>query len=407
MGKPVFEGLKVLDATNNYAGPLCGSMLADYGAEVWHIEKPVLGDDNRFFPPMIDGISINYASDNRGKKSVVLDLKDPRGAEIFKKLAAKADIVLESFRPGVMDKLGLGYDVIHEINPRAIYCSISAYGQTGPYSQRPGYDVIAQAVSGLMDMTGDPNGPPTKIGPAIGDWMGAMNAFGSISLALYYRSISGQGQHIDIALARTLLWISAKLDQDITGERATRTGNHHSNLAPYGIFQGKDGQSAIIGALSAKTWAALCKAMNKPELESDPRFVSNDKRCENLQELIKIIEGWLSSFDDIGDAMKLLMDAGVPCAKVYNQDDILHDPHYNECKWFTDMPMCDGMSVKTRKFPTDPVEFSAFKPEYKKAPALGENNVEVISQLGYSADEINKMEKEWEDAYYAKQKNKG
>lgn len=165
MAKPVYEGLKVLDATNNYAGPLAGSKLADYGAEVWHIEKPVLGDDNRFFPPMIDGISINYCSDNRGKKSVVLDLKDPRGAEIFKKLAAKADVILESFRPGVMEKLGLDYESIRAINPRAIYCSISAYGQTGPYAQRPGYDVIAQAVSGLMDMTGDPNGPPPRSVP--------------------------------------------------------------------------------------------------------------------------------------------------------------------------------------------------------------------------------------------------
>ena len=144
MGRPVYEGLKVLDVTNNYAGPMAGSMLADYGAEVWHIEKPVLGDDNRFFPPMIDGISINYCTSNRGKKSVVLDLKDPRGAEAFKKLAAKADVLLESYRPGVMKKLGLSYEDLKEINPRLIYCSISAYGQTGPYASRPGYDVIAQ-----------------------------------------------------------------------------------------------------------------------------------------------------------------------------------------------------------------------------------------------------------------------
>ena len=405
MAKPVYEGLKVLDATNNYAGPLAGSMLADYGAEVWHIENQALGDDNRFFPPMIDGISINYCSDNRGKKSVVLDLKDPRGAEIFKKLAAQADVILESFRPGVMEKLGLDYESIRAINPRAIYCSISAYGQTGPYAQRPGYDVIAQAVSGLMDMTGDPDGPPTKIGPAIGDWMGALNAFGCIGTALYYRSISGQGQHIDISLCRTLMWVSAKLDSDITGVRSTRTGNHHINLAPYGIFQGSNGQSAIIGALSAKTWGALCKVMNKPELEMDPRFVSNDKRVENLQTLIGIIEDWLKGFDNIDDAVNALIDAGVPCGKVYNQDDILKDPHYNACKWFTDMPMADGMkSVRTRKFPTDPMEFSAFEPVYKKAPALGENNVEVIGELGYSEEEILAMEKEWEDAFYAKTK---
>ena len=147
MGRQVYENLKVLDVTNNYAGPMAGAMLADYGAEVWHVEKPVLGDDNRYFPPIIDGISINYCTSNRGKKSVVLDLKDPRGAEAFRKLAAQADVLLESYRPGVMKKLGLDYETLKEINPRLIYCSISAYGQEGPYANRPGYDVIAQAVS--------------------------------------------------------------------------------------------------------------------------------------------------------------------------------------------------------------------------------------------------------------------
>ena len=175
MGRQVYENLKVLDVTNNYAGPMAGAMLADYGAEVWHVEKPVLGDDNRYFPPIIDGISINYCTSNRGKKSVVLDLKDPRGAEAFRKLAAQADVLLESYRPGVMKKLGLDYETLKEINPRLIYCSISAYGQEGPYANRPGYDVIAQAVSGMMEMTGEPDGPPNKIGSAIGDWMGALN----------------------------------------------------------------------------------------------------------------------------------------------------------------------------------------------------------------------------------------
>ena len=210
MGRQVYENLKVLDVTNNYAGPMAGAMLADYGAEVWHVEKPVLGDDNRYFPPIIDGISINYCTSNRGKKSVVLDLKDPRGAEAFRKLAAQADVLLESYRPGVMKKLGLDYETLKEINPRLIYCSISAYGQEGPYANRPGYDVIAQAVSGMMEMTGEPDGAPTKIGSAIGDWMGALNAFGCIGTALYYRSETGEGQHIDISLARSLMWMAAK-----------------------------------------------------------------------------------------------------------------------------------------------------------------------------------------------------
>lgn len=405
MGRPVFEGLKVLDVTNNYAGPMAGSMLADYGAEVWHVEKPVLGDDNRFFPPMVDGISINYCVSNRGKKSVVLDLKDPRGKEVFIKLAKKADVLLESYRPGVMKKLGLSYEDLKDINPRLIYCSISAYGQTGPYASRPGYDVIAQAVSGMMDMIGEPDGQPTKIGPAIGDWMGALNAFGCIGTALYYRSETGEGQHIDISLARSLMWMAAKLDHKLTGTVATRTGNHHSNLAPYGIFTGNNNESVVIGVLSTNLWNKFCDVMNKPELAEDPRFISNDKRVENKKILIDIIQEWLRSFDHINDAVKLLMDAGIPCSKIYNMVDVDEDPHFNQCGWITNMPMADGMvDFPTRRFPTDPFEFSAFSAEYRKAPALGENNHEILEPLGYSAEEIDQMESEWEEK--VKNKNK-
>lgn len=403
MGRQVYEGLKVIDATNNYAGPMAGSMLADYGAEVWHIEKPVLGDDNRFFPPMVDGISINYCTSNRGKKSVVLNLKDPRGVEAFKKLVEKADVLLESYRPGVMQKLGLGYDELKKINPRLIYCSISAYGQEGPYANRPGYDVIAQAVSGMMEMTGDPFGAPTKIGPAIGDWLGALNAFGCIGVALYHRSRTARGQHIDISLARSLMWMAAKLDYNITGEVATRTGNHHSNLAPYGVFKGNNGESAVIGVLSTKLWDKFCTVTNHPEFAEDPRFISNDKRVENKEILIQIIEEWLRTFEHVDEAVQMLMDAGIPCSKIYNMVDINQDPHFNQCGWIANMPMADDMtSVRTRRFPSNPFEFSDFAAEYRKAPALGEHNHEVLEALGYSSEEIDAMETQWEEEVKSK-----
>lgn len=399
MGRQVYENLKVIDLTNNYAGPMAGSLLADYGAEVWHIEKPVLGDDNRYFPPMVDGISINYCTSNRGKKSVVLNLKDSRGVEAVKRLVKKADVLLESYRPGVMKKLGLGYEELKKINPRLIYCSISAYGQTGPYASRPGYDVIAQAVSGIMEMTGEPGGSPTKIGPAIGDWMGGLNAFGCIGTALYYRSVTGQGQHIDISLARSLMWMAAKLDYNITGEVQTRTGNHHSNLAPYGIFKGNNGESAVIGVLSTNLWNKFCAVLGRPELAEDPRFISNDKRVENKEILIELVENWLKTFPQISQAVQLLMEAGIPCSKIYNMRDVNEDPHFNQCGWIADMPMADGMrSVRTRRFPSDPFEFSAFSAEYRKAPALGENNHEVLEDLGFSPEEIDAMEEEWERA---------
>ncbi len=202
MGRPVYEGLKVLDVTNNYAGPMAGSMLADYGAEVWHIEKPVLGDDNRF--PSNDRWHQHQLLHVQPRKKVC-GAGSERSSRCggIQKAGGKSRRPAESYRPGVMKKLGLSYEDLKEINPRLIYCSISAYGQTGPYASRPGYDVIAQAVSGIMEMTGEPDGQPTKIGPAIGDWMGALNAFGCIGTALYYRSICGRGQRIDISLARS------------------------------------------------------------------------------------------------------------------------------------------------------------------------------------------------------------
>ena len=309
MHKNLYSGIKVIDMTNNFAGPMASALLADYDAEVIHIEKPITGDDNRFFMPMVDGTSFSHMSSNRGKKSLVLDLKDPEAIAILKKMVADADILVESYRPGVMDRLGLGYETLKELNPRLIYCSISAYGQEGPYANRPGYDVIAQAVSGMMEMTGEPDGPPNKIGSAIGDWMGALNAFGCIGTALYYRSETGEGQHIDISLARSLMWMAAKLDHGITGEMQTRTGNHHSNLAPYGIFKGRNNQSVVIGVLSSKLWETFCKVIQRTELINDPRFVSNDKRVENKQLLIEIIEDWLSNFEQVSDAIDLLMVA--------------------------------------------------------------------------------------------------
>ena len=402
MGR-LYENLKVLDATNNYAGPMAGSLLADYGAEVWHIEKPVLGDDNRFFPPMIDGISINYCTNNRGKKSVVLNLKDPKAVEAFKKLAAQADVLLESYRPGVMERLGLGYEELKKLNPKLIYCSISAYGQVGPYAKRPGYDVIAQAVSGMMEITGEPDGAPTKVGPAIGDWIGALNAFGCIGTALYYRSRTGVGQHIDISLVRSLLWMAAKLDYPITGEMQSRTGNHHSNLAPYGVFKGNRGESIVLGVLSNNLWEKFCHVLGRPDLVDDPRFSTNNMRVENKQSLIELIEGWLRTFNHISEASQLLMDAGIPCSKIYNMKDINEDPHYNQCGWIADMPTADEMtSVPTRRFPSNPFGFSEFSAEYRKAPALGEHNHEVLESLGYSAQEIDEMEQRWEEEVRSK-----
>ena len=400
MEQNLYTGKKVIDMTNNLAGPMSAALLADYGAEVIHVERPVLGDDNRFFAPMWEGVSFSHMSTNRGKKSLVLDLKDPRSIEALKKLVAESDILIESFRPGVMERLGLGYEELKKINPGLIYCSVSAYGQVGPYSRRPGYDVIAQAVSGIMYMTGDPDGPPTKIGTAIGDWVGGLTAFGMIGHAMYYREITGKGQHIDISLARVLMWMAARFDFVYNGQQECRSGNYHTTLAPYGIFSGNNGESIIIGALNQNLWTKLCNVMGRPELAGDPKFITNDKRCENLREVVEIIETWLKSLDKIEDAQKLLMDAGVPCAKVYSNEDVYNDPHFNESGWITTVPAPDGItSIPGRIFPSNPVTFSEVQPVYGKAPNLGQNNHEILEKLGYTSEEVDRMEREWEEKY--------
>lgn len=403
MGKNLYDGVTVVDLTNNFAGPMSSALLADYGAEVIHVEKPVTGDDNRFFSPMVDGVSVSHMSANRGKRSLVLDLKDPRSIAAIRRLAEEADILIESYRPGVMDRLGLGYEEIRKRNPGIIYCSISAYGQVGPYANRPGYDVIAQAVSGAMYMTGDPNGPPTKIGSAIGDWVGALAAFGTIGTAMYHRTVTGEGQHIDISLARLLLWMFARFDFVFTGRPETRSGNYHTTLAPYGIFNGNKGESIIIGALNQNLWTKLCAVMGRPELAEDPRYDTNAKRCDNLRDVIEAIERWLKSLKTIDDAEKQLMAAGVPCAKVYSPEDVFHDPHFNACGWITKIPAPEGVTtIDGRFFPSNPFTFSAAAPEYRPAPTLGQDNHVILERLGFSAAEVDRMEEEWSSRFSKK-----
>lgn len=403
MNKKMYEGLKVLDLTNNYAGPVSTAMLADYGAEVIHIEKPVLGDDCRAFAPMFEGVSTQFITANRGKKSLVLDLKDPRAVEIVKKLAKDADVLVESYRPGVMKKLGLGYEDIKAVNPAIIYCSVSAYGQVGPYSQRPGYDVIAQAVSGFMYMTGEPDGAPQKSGIVIGDWMAGLNAFGSINAALYYRSQTGIGQYIDINLVQTLTWACTRFDFMYTGKVEKRPGAQHATLCPYGVFTGNNNDSIIIAALSSNLWEKLCNVMGVPQYIDDPRYCSNDQRVARVNEVVEIIETWLKKFDDIKEVEKILIEAGIPCAKVNSPKDVFEDPHVNEAGWVIGIPTPERMtSVPVKYTSRPPYTFSEVKPEFRGAPELGENNHEILEGLGYTGEEVDQMETEWTNKVLAK-----
>lgn len=286
MGNAVFEGIRVLDFSNNVAGPCCASLLADMGAEVIKIERPVAGDDSRGIMPRVEGQSLTFIWTNRGKKSVELDLHDPEAVELIKRMIMDADIIVESFKPGQMKKFGLDYETVHAMKPSLVYCSISACGQTGAYASKPGFDIIAQGMSGLMDLAGDPDGAPVKQGVTIGDYVGSLNAYGAIVTALYHSRATGKGQLVDISLLDGLVYCNTTLDNAATnGAHPTRSGPHHGTMAPYGVYNGKNGQSVIIAAFTAAMWKRLCAAMGRSELETDERFNSNAARTKNLKEL--------------------------------------------------------------------------------------------------------------------------
>jgi len=395
----MLEGLRVLDFSNNAAGPVAASMLADYGARVIKIERPGRGDDCRAFPPFLDGKSLAHGWFNRGKRSVTIDLTDNDGLAVVKRMIADADVLVESFRPGVMERMGLGYSEASAISPDIIYCSVSAFGQTGPYSRLPGYDIIAQAMSGIMNITGEADGPPMKSGVALGDLFGGVNAYGAILTALYHRKRTGEGQHIDVSLLQGLIWMNTTLEKVNEGSIAMRQGNHHTILCPYGLFRGANGQSVVIAAANDKLWRKLCEAMRRPDLADNNRFLTVRDRVNNQRELISEIEGWLGSFRDVREAAQLLNEHGVPSAKVYTNEDVAKDAHVLENGWLVEMPPADGVTSR-EKILTRGVNarFSKRPGSIKMAPELGEANREILRKHGLSDEQIEELQARWNQA---------
>ena len=350
----VLEGIRVVDFTNNVAGPCCTAMLADMGAEVIKIERPVAGDDSRGNVPRLEGKSLNFNWYNRGKKSVELSMKDPDAQEIIKAMIKDADVVVESFKPGQMKKFGLDYEAVKQINPEVIYCSVSACGQTGANAWRPGFDVIAQGMSGFMDMQGDPNGDPVKSGVTIGDYVGAFNAYGAIVTALYYKKNTGEGQFIDISL--------------------------------------------LDGLISIMT--PLCNAIGKPELLEDERFLSIGSRAANIKDLEAILQGWLSSFDTIEEAIAILDKAGVACCKIRSVNEVAHDPAMWDRGCLTEIELPPSYKEhRTYKCRGPWIQYSKTPVEMKRAADLGENNYEVLEKYGWSKEKIDEKEAEWSSMF--------
>jgi crotonobetainyl-CoA:carnitine CoA-transferase CaiB-like acyl-CoA transferase len=284
------EGIRVLDLTRVLAGPAASLALADLGAEVLKVEPPGSGDETRSFPPFREGESHYFLSVNRGKKSIVIDLKTDAGVALVRDLAAECDVLIENYRPGVMQRLGLGYESLSAINPRLIYCSISGFGMTGPLRDRPSFDIVLQALSGAMSVNGEPGGLPTKLGIPLGDLVGGINGPIGILSALYERSVTGRGRLIDISLLDGMLGMLGYLAQlaFFTGEDPLPQGSQHPNLVPYGTFPARDG-SIIIACLTNSFWERVCQALGREELTRDARFDTIEKRRNNRTEVNEII----------------------------------------------------------------------------------------------------------------------
>lgn len=296
-------GVRVIDFTRVLAGPAASLALADLGAEVFKIEPPGTGDETRTFPPMREGESHYYLAVNRGKKSIVVDLKTEEGLALVKDLAMRCDVLVENYRPGVMERLGLGWEELHAINPRLIYCSISGYGHTGPLRDRPSFDIVLQAMSGALSMNGEAGGLPTKLGIPLGDLVGGINGPIGIISALYERERTGLGRHIDVSLMDGLMGMLGYIAQlaFFTGSDPQRVGSQHPNLVPYGIFPAREG-SIVIACLTSGFWARICRAIGREELAEDPRYDTLEKRRDSREEVNAIVADFTSchSVDELG-----------------------------------------------------------------------------------------------------------
>ena len=362
-------------------------MLADMGAQVIKIEPPPHGDDTRQWgPPFVGGIATYFHSINRGKKSVGLNLKTDAGKRIVWELIDRADVLIENFRPGVLASLGFGYDAVAARNPRLIYCSVSGFGQTGPYSHRPGYDVVAQGEGGLMDITGYPGQPPAKVGTSISDIVTGMYAFQGILLALLARQRSNKGQQIDVSLldSTVSLLTYQSLAYFTTGKAPGRMGTRHPSITPYECYGVKDG-FVNIGVTNKKQWLAFCQVLGMPEIAADPRFETMQERLAHYDALKEIITPRLLAMSR-AEAIEKMSQAKIPIGPVNTLAEILEDPHLHARDMILELTHPEYGPIRQLGIP---VKLSDTPGIVEGAPPLfGEHNRSVLAMLGYSEDAI-------------------
>ncbi|CAM3677059.1 CaiB/BaiF CoA-transferase family protein [Bordetella sputigena] len=392
-------GIRVLDLTRVLAGPWCTQNLADLGAEVIKIERPGSGDDTRGWgPPYLRDADGNdtteaayYLSANRNKLSVALDIASPRGAELVRQLAMQSDILVENFKVGGLRKYGLDYESLSQANPRLIYCSITGFGQTGPYASRPGYDFMIQGMGGLMSITGErddlPGGGPQKAGVAVADLMTGMYSTTGILAALFERERSGLGQHLDMALldCQVAMLANQNLNYMTSGVAPRRAGNAHQNLVPYQVFAVSDGHM-IVAVGNDSQFRAYCGVIGLPELADDPRFATNPKRVVNRDVLVPILTERMA----LGERDRWLADleaVGVPAGPINTLDQVYEDPQVRFRQMRRELPHPVAGSVP---FGASPLRFSGSPVEYRRPPPmLGEHTEQVLrDRLGLSDDDI-------------------
>ena len=384
------SGLVALDLTQILAGPMCTMVLADMGADVIKVEKPNGGDDNRRMgPPFIKDWSAGFIAVNRNKRSLALDLRSEAGRDVFRRLVEGADVVVENFRPGVMERLGLGYEVLASIKPRLVYCTISGFGSTGPARNRGGFDLVAQGVSGLMSITGHPNSPPAKVGVPVTDLTAGLFAANGIMAAYIHAMKTGQGQMVDTSLMEAgvayTVWESSVYFAE--GEIPGPLGSAHRVSAPYQALRTKDGYLNL-GAATQPTWEQLCRAIGREDLMEDDRFRNPWDRKAREDELASLLEETFST-QDTAHWLQMLDEAGVVAGPIYNMEQVYNDPQVLAREMLVDIHDPELGTIHNIGVP---VKLSATPGSIRhRAPALGEHSAEVLLERGFTQGDVDAL----------------
>lgn len=381
------DGIRVVDLSRVVAGPYCTMTLGDMGADVVKIEQPGRGDESRAFgPPFLGGESPYYLSINRNKRSCTVDLKHEAGRAVVRRLIAGADVVIQNFRPGAAARLGLDYEAVAARRPEVVYCSISGFGEGGPDADRPGYDLIVQGESGVMDLTGEADGPPTRIGTSIADLTAGMMAAQGILLALYARRTTGRGQHVRVAMldaVASLLTYNAG-NYFASGEVPTRRGNDHPSVVPYQTLRARDGWMNL-GIANDSLWVRYCDAVGRPDLRDDPRFATAPERVRHRDILVPIVVE-ITAGRTVAEWMDVLGAAGVPCGRIRNVAEVCTNPQLTARGKVVEHPHPTAGRVRMIG---QPIELSETPGRIDRAPPLlGEHTDEVLRAAGYTDEEI-------------------